>query len=870
MNRGTNACRPSFLMCHIGLVFFLLLPLSCSYLSPDEPVPEPVPGGYTHFETGPVTPLALSSDQRYLFALNTADDRVEIFDTRDGRLESVGETSVGMRPVALALRNDRELWVVNHLSDSVSVVDVSRPEKPRVMHTLPVGDEPRGICVAGTGQNRIFVATAYRGENLTPGIGRALVWVFDADRPEAAPRVVSLFGTKPRALAASPDGRFVYAGIFLSGNRTTTVSGEDAVRLGRIPQFSRFAFGRAEALPKFGPIVRQTPAGWQDHQGEDWTAAIPFDLPDYDVFVIDASTDEPQVTDRIGGVGTVLFNMAVQPGSGELWVTNTEAQNLIPTEPALNSKFVINRITRIARGADGLRLRAMDLNPHIAQAAARAGPVDATLSLAQPTDIVFRPDGREAYVAAFGSRRIGIMDANGRVKDRIEVGFGPGGLSLDSNRERLYVLNHLNATISVVDLSEHRVVATVPLRHDPIPPAVRKGQPFLYDALLTSGNGASSCASCHVFGDLDGMAWDLGNPADPIVPFPRKIQHREPAVQPKQHLHPLKGPMMTQSLRGLADTAPFHWRGDRFGDPASPGRDYPSFAEFNKTFVNLMGRSEMVSEQDMTTFARFVFTIQYPPNPIQRLDRSMDPREQKGFDFYTGPFKTDRGVLNCEGCHTLPLGTNRKVNFEGLHVGRDMKTGHLRNVYQKVGRFNVPGPQVSGFGLIHDGSLDTVINFLKVDVFRFPGNTEAEKDVTRRHLHHYMMAFDTGMAPIVGRQLTLRKHPSPAQMSLLHLFMARADAGDADLIANGWDGDSLRGWLYREGVFHSDRGGETAPALDKLLARYKSQDEPLTFTCVPPGDGVRSALDRDLDGRLNGDDNLIGRRPGHAPPEPRS
>ena len=68
--------------------------------------------------------------------------------------------------------------------------------------------------------------------------------------------------------------------------------------------------------------------------------------------------------------------------------------------------------------------------------------------------------------------------------------------------------------------------------------------------------------------------------------------------------------------------------------------------------------------------------------------------------------------MNCEGCHNLPLGTNRLINFENIQVGRDMKTAHLRNLYQKVGRFNVPGPQVSGFGLLHDGTLDTVVNFL--------------------------------------------------------------------------------------------------------------------------------------------------------------
>ena len=38
------------------------------------------------------------------------------------------------------------------------------------------------------------------------------------------------------------------------------------------------------------------------------------------------------------------------------------------------------------------------------------------------------------------------------------------------------------------------------------------GRPYLYDASLTSIRGDSACASCHVFGDFDGLAWDLGDP----------------------------------------------------------------------------------------------------------------------------------------------------------------------------------------------------------------------------------------------------------------------------------------------------------------------------------------------------------------------
>jgi YVTN family beta-propeller protein len=815
--------------------------------------------GFTNFETEPVSPLVLSADGRYLYALNTADDRLEVFAAQGETLNSLAETTVGLRPVALALHGN-EVWVVNHLSDSVSVVDVSNPSRPRVTHTLQVGDEPRGIVIAGPKHDHVLVATARRGESLTPGVGRAQIWIFEAAQPEAPPKILALFGTKPRALAASADGRYVYAAVFLSGNGTATVSGEDAVRLGRTPPVY-IASVPYSAVPKQGAIVQRTDRGWRDYQNRDWTPAVSFELPDYDVFVIDTKSDSPKVVEQISNVGSVLFNMAVQPGSGEIWVSNTEALNFVPYEPRLRAKFAENRITRIFPVSGGDRTKAVNLNPHIDHSPAADPLSGRELSLAQPLDLVFQPDGKEAYVAAFGSKKIGVLDDTGRVVDRIAVGFGPAGLALDSKRQRLYVLNHLDATLSVVNLRTRQAIATVSLRHDPTPDVVKQGRPFLYDATLTSRNGDLSCATCHVFGDLDGLAWDLGDPAGQTIDYPVRLKNTQPLAEPRQALHPLKGPMVTQSLRGLAATGPFHWRGDRFGNPATPGNDVSSFKDFNPAFVELLGQAEEIPDSAMDAFARFVLTIRYPPNPNQRLDRAMDREQQAGFEFFTGPFLSGAGQVNCEGCHNLPLGTNRLINFENIQVGRDMKTAHLRNLYQKVGRFNVPGPQVSGFGLLHDGTLDTVVNFLRLDTFFFPGKTEEEKDVTRRFLESYIMAFDTGMAPAVGRQLTISDELREKDRQLIDLLVTRAAAGDCDLTARGWEQKRLRGWLLRNGSFYGDRSDETVLNLEGLLSRYRRHGEPLTITCVPPGDGLRSALDRDLNGHLDGDELLAGSEP---------
>src|SRR5207244_5444302 len=122
---------------------------------------------FVEFESGQVRPLALSLDHTRLFAVNTPDNRLEVFDVSAGGAipPHVASVQVGLEPVAVAARTDTEVWVVNHLSDSISIVDLSVANMPRVVRTLLVGDEPRDIVFAGPGRSRAFITTAHRGQN---------------------------------------------------------------------------------------------------------------------------------------------------------------------------------------------------------------------------------------------------------------------------------------------------------------------------------------------------------------------------------------------------------------------------------------------------------------------------------------------------------------------------------------------------------------------------------------------------------------------------------------------------------------------------------------------------------------------------------
>jgi DNA-binding beta-propeller fold protein YncE len=223
---------------------------------------------YTLFESGQVRPLALSPSGNLLFAVNTPDNRLEIFKVDNAGLTHRSSIPVGLEPVAVAARSDWEVWVVNHLSDSVSIVQVGQGGASGVVvRTLLVGDEPRDIVFAGPNQQRAFITTAHRGQNApfdpqltTPGIGRADVWVFDANNLGSSLggnplTIVTLFADTPRALAVSPDGSRVYAAAFHSGNRTTVV--------------------HESQVPDGGQIVGGVPAPNTNSQGMTYTCTPP-------------------------------------------------------------------------------------------------------------------------------------------------------------------------------------------------------------------------------------------------------------------------------------------------------------------------------------------------------------------------------------------------------------------------------------------------------------------------------------------------------------------------------------------------------------------------------------------------------------------
>jgi YVTN family beta-propeller protein len=899
---------------------------------------------FTEFESGQVRPLAMSPDKKYLFAVNTPDNRLEIFRIGDTRLIRAGSVPVGLEPVAVAARSNRELWVVNHLSDSVSVVELdSDGSSGHVARTLLVGDEPRDIVFAGPRGNRAFITTAHRGQNVpfdpqltVPGVGRADVWVFDADalgdslggKPIS---IVTLFTDTPRALAVTPDGSRVYAAGFHTGNQTTAVQeasipdgfGPDGVAGPPTSQDGRTA-------PEVGQIVKWNGSHWVDSLGRIRDQFVRLALPDKDVFVIDATANPPrQVPGPSGlftGVGTILYSMIVNPVSGKVYVANTEANNAARFEGpgafaghSLRGHLHESRITVLTPGG-GVAPRHLNKHIDFDRCCAPVPNPESVRSLALPQGMAVTANGATLYVAALGSDKVGVfstlqLEANTFVPSAAShigvSGGGPTGVLLDEKRRRLYVTTRFDDAISVIDTAARTEIAHIKM-HNPEPETVTAGRRFLYDAAFSSSHGDSSCASCHVFGDFDSLSWDLGNPDGTAFnnpgPFNSALLNLITGQPIDPVFHPMKGPLVTLSLRGMANHGPMHWRGDRTGgnDAPSAQPDSGSFDEdaafhkFQVAFPDLLGRSAPLPAASMDAFTSFILQVSYPPNPNRPLDNALTPDQDAGRRLFDSvncgiPACLDSNcpTLTCVSCHVIDPSANPGTAKPGM-FGTDgrasfdfnpqlLKTPHLRNMYQKVGMFGMAenpgllggdfefkGDQVRGFGFTHDGSVDTVFRFnhgISFSVlFTGEGNggipTGPEGEVQRRQLEDFMLAFPTELAPIVGQQITLTASSSPAVLERIALLRGRADAGDCELVAKAQLAGGEAGFLYAgAGLFNPDR--RTGPAITDaaLQAKATQLGHPVTYTCVPLGSGERIAVDRDGDGFWDGDERAAASDP---------
>jgi DNA-binding beta-propeller fold protein YncE len=692
-------------------------------------------------------------------------------------------------------RDNDELWVVNQLSDSINRIDVDRGV---VTASLSTGDEPADLIYAGDPQH-MYVSISASNQ----------LQVFD---PESLKLLesVALQLEEPRALALSPDGAHVYVAAFESGNRSTILAGSVVDPLisfppnavsdpegpyqGRNPppnageQFKPALRKGLPEPPATSLIVQQHADGrWLDDNAGDWTELVSgklaarsgrvpgWTLLDHDIARLSIADGS---LSYVGGLMNV--NMALTMRSdGVLSVVGSDAHNVRRFEPNLRNDFVDFLAVQLAPDDT---LQHHNLNPQLPAVLTTATSAVRSLGFADPRAVLFVDTLKRGFAVGQGSNSLIELDWSGQrrnPKRQLRLPAGPTALVWHPQAQRLYVYSRFSPALSVINPKTLRQLHSVAL-DDPMPPRLRAGQALLFDSQAGSATGHLACASCHAEKCAD---W-----------------------------HPMKGPMLTQSLFDVVGKEPHHWRGERSGLDA-----------FAHTFVALQGLPKAPDAQQIAALREYLAALRLPPNPFRdvhnRLPQELDLAAITGLgtDWSGAPLgkgDAQRGLklftiearaepFRCASCHTLPsgAGSNRVTSSGGKplpasasgdqHLGISSLTGlsqvslripALTQLYDRIGFQTKVTPSLNGFGFGHDGSMPTLPEFLRFRRFDLALVAD-QQDVLA-----LMLAFSGGDLdyPQVRSPLLLPAGPdsrsTPAAAGLQWLGQLSADGPPAALV----------------------------------------------------------------------------------------
>ena len=723
--------------------------------------------GHPPFMSPHFSPIVISQDK--VFVANTPSDTIDVLDSKSGRV--LRRIPVGLDPVSLAIRPDgHELWVSNHISDSVSVIDLDEL-KPTFMHVIATVqdidpeskatrfDEPMGIAFAD--ERKAYVALSSENKIAVVDVVTRKVIKF-----------LKIPAQDPRGIMVR-NGR-LYVIPFESNNKTQLSGGYKID--GKLVTFNAHEHSIANnnilSLGHVTDIVKHPR------------------VPDRDLFVFDVKTDK--LIETVDTLGTLLYGMTVD-SKGTVFVAQTDARNdangLAGTKKhglkELGNRAFLNQVTRVRfEGGEARKPEFLNLEPLPPE-----NPADG-MALATPFAIEVSGDDSTLFVSAAGSAKVFSMDAkSGKVLGRVKVGAVPRGIALSpapgGKPKRAWVLNAVENSLSVLDVSNPkslRLVRTIPLE-DPTHPDFKAGRIAFNNADFSSTK-SFSCASCHPDGHTDQLLWVLKTP---IVTGGNQIM-----------------PRSTMPVRGLRDTAPFHWDGipgDPYGGinsaslrkPVEPNSDPNDPVSATRHLVdgglastmkleeddstNDEGQAGLMNSKERDLLSKFLLGVTYPPAQRRAYDNELSARAEEGFELFhilgdNDPTKRKPNV--CGDCHRMPYWVSTNT------PGSGMDTPTWRGAYDR-------------FLILPQGRL----NIIDFDFYR----RVAEEGIPERKVWKFSWGgrsrFDpvwdmvlegsTGFSGSLGRQVTINSSTTEDSLShdLLDALERSSSEGAVVLQAEG-------------------------------------------------------------------------------------
>jgi YVTN family beta-propeller protein len=535
--------------------------------------------------------VLLSADSARLYVLCQESEEVRVLDARNFAV--MKNIAVGRAPRGMALSPDgRRLFVTNSWDDTLSVIDTGTLA---VTATWTVGAEPSSVVEDNQGKN-LFVANRISND----------VAVLDAETGAEEKRLLA--GRGASYLALSADGAKIYVTHVYpnpSPHRTepeseiTVIDVARAVVVDRMPlhavagvfHIALSRDGRLGAVAEYHP-KNLVPLAHLEHGGafEDTLTVFGADIGTG----TKASVEVP--LDELERYASQLFGVAIAPNKTRIYVTSGGSEMVTVIDVPRLLRFIHTHAA-----------------PFVQDLSASAN-----------------------YVVA-----------------RIAVGLNPRGLALTRDGQKLFVVNRLDDTISVIDTRTERVASTIKLVGPKTFSALRHGEQTFYTSRY-SFQGQIGCANCHIDSTFDGLTWNL-----------------EPDGFGRNTVD-------NKLIEGIKGTEPYKWTGTNPNIPTECG---PRTEKY-------FWRSEQYDDLTLADLAIYIRSIQPRPNRWKLPGYELTPAQERGkaiFERTVDNFKKPIPESNrCSYCHSGPKGTNQKLFDVGTHKPLDnpglLKSAPLTNI----------------------------------------------------------------------------------------------------------------------------------------------------------------------------------------------
>ena len=715
--------------------------------------PLSINAGHPAFMSPHVNPVVAGPD--YIYVANTPADTVDVINPWSRSV--VQRINVGIDPVSLAVRPDAsELWVANHISDTISVIDTDAlsPTYHQVIATVQslaadtrvtTFDEPTGIAFSASG--KAFVA-------LGPANEIAVIENYQVTQK------LAVRAQDPRAIAVRDDRLYV---IPFESNNQTQLSGCTVTSIdGETCTFNAVdhVFNNNNVLSTHydADIVK--------HPG----------LPDRDLFVYD--TESGQELEVVEGIGTLLYGITTD-SQHRVFIAQADARNdangkagtLKHGLAEMENRAFLNQVTQVNCVDNCTLPLRIDLEPLPPD---HPGPGDA---LATPYAITFSDDEEILFITAAGSNKLFSMNPeDGTVTGRVEVGAVPRGIAVTADQEA-FVLNVVDNSVTVVDVSNPAnmsVRRTISL-DDPTDADIKAGRRLFNDANMSTTK-TFSCESCHPDGHTDQLLWILDTPQCDIAGCTQ--------IPPR----------LTMPVRGARDTGPYHWDGipgDPFGgnntasinsdvapncsedDPEGCARVLvdgslaTTMCEIGNCASNAEGLAGAFDEEDRNLLSKFVLSVPYPPAPSRPFDNALSNEAREGFfnfSFVNNASGMATGAQTCGDCHKMPF----LVSTNTPGTGMDAPT--WRGAYDRW--MILPQGRLNIIDLLNLVNMNTT--FPERDMWLLAGSTEDNWQM--------VLEGSTGHAGAFGRQVTLSQMSADETTTLTLMNTLESAAADQAIL----------------------------------------------------------------------------------------